>query len=286
MNYRKYFGIVFSIFLLISLPGCTAKKKTDLQNLSLQGKVKQMIELQYYAEERFGKIEKGDAYRQDGWDMVMDFNERGYYSKIIYVDSYGKDVGYTDYLYNDKNELFAEQNYNAEGGFSNKHDYSYDEKGRVTQVVILNSIDGLRGSKLINYDDKDNQVTESDYNARGKLLRKEVRKLDKSGLPVETRIYNAEDNLVNYRKEKFDEKGLRNELTVFSPDEKVLMKVFFKYDQKENLILQEGVDDLGQAFLPMRYEYEFDKQGNWIKRVEYVGSKPTFVLERQFEYYE
>ena len=64
------------------------------------------------------------------------------------------------------------------------------------------------------------------------------------------------------------------------------MKVFFKYDDKENLILQEGVDENGQDFLPIRYKYEFDKRGNWIKRVEYVGDKPTFVLERQFEYYE
>ena len=31
---------------------------------------------------------------------------------------------------------------------------------------------------------------------------------------------------------------------------------------------------------------EFDKQGNWIKMVEYVGDKLKFVIERQFEYYE
>jgi hypothetical protein len=79
---------------------------------------------------------------------------------------------------------------------------------------------------------------------------------------------------------------LRTELAVLSPEEEVIMKVFFKYDKKENLILQEGVDEIGQPFLPKRYEYEFDKHGNWTKRVEYEGDKPTFVLERQFEYYE
>ena len=286
MRYGKYFGGVFSILLLISLTGCATKKKTDLQNLALQGNVKQMIELQYLAVEKFGKVEKGDPYRTEGWDVVMNFNERGYYSKITYVDSYGKDVGYTDYLYSDQNVLIAEQNYDSEGGFSDKNVYSYDEKKRVSQILMINSSDGLNGSSLVDYDDKDHSVTESTYNSRGKLLRKEVQIVDKNGLPVETKIYNEENNLVNYRKETFDKNGSRTELTVLSPEEEVLMKVFFKYDKKENLVLQEGVDETGQAFLPMRYEYEFDKQGNWTKRVEYVGDKPTFVLERQFEYYE
>jgi hypothetical protein len=64
------------------------------------------------------------------------------------------------------------------------------------------------------------------------------------------------------------------------------MRIFLKYDAKENLISQEGADETGQAFLPVHYEYEFDKQGNWTKRIEYVGDKPASVLERQFEYYE
>ena len=286
MNYKNYLEWVFITLLLVLLPGCTAKKKTDLQTLALQGKVKQMIELQYFAVEKFGKVEKGDPYRQDGWDVVMDFNERGCYSKITYIDSYGQNVGYTDYLYNEQNELYSEHNYDAEGGFSDKRNYSYDEKKRAYEILLINSSDGLNGSVLLDYDDKENTVTESTYNARGKLLNKEVRKMDKNGLPIETKIYNGEKNLVNYRKETFDKNGLRTELTVLSPDEDVLMKIFFKYDDKDNLISQEGIDENGKAFLPTRFEYEFDKQGNWTKRVEYINNKPTFVLERQFEYYE
>ena len=286
MSYGKYVGGVLAILLLISLSGCAAKKKTDLQNMSLRGKIKQMIELQYSAVEKFGKVEKGDPYREEGWDVIMNFNEQGNYSKITYLDSYGKDVGYTDYLYNPKNELFAEQNYDAEGGFSDKRVYSYDEKRRISQIVGFNSDDGLTGSTLVEYDDEKNLITEASYNPRGKLLRKEIRKIDKNGLPAETKIYNGEDNLVNYRKEKFDKNGLRNELTVLSPDEEILMKISFTYDQKENLISQEGIDETGAAFLPVHYEYQFDKEGNWTKRVEYVGGKPTSILERQFEYYE
>jgi len=277
-----------SIYLLplILLLGCAAKKKTDLQNLSLNGKVKQMMEFQYIAVEKFGKVEKGDPYRSDGWDKVMDFNEQGNYTKITYSDSYGNEVGYTDYLYDSKQELFAEQHYDSEGGFSSRSEYSYDEKKRVSQIIRINSGDGLSGSTLIDYDDKENIVAESSYNSRGKLLRKETRKIDKNGFPVETKIYNGENSLVNHRKETFNNKGLRTDFIALSPDGDILMKVVFKYDKKENLILQEGVDEKGEAFLPKRYEYDFDKQGNWTRRVEYTGEKATSVQERHFEYYE
>ncbi len=283
---QKGLGGITLAFFLLFLSGCAAKKKTDLQNLSLHGKVKQMIELQYLAVEKFGKAEKGDLYREDGWDLIMNFNEDGYYSKIEYLDSYGNEVGYTDYLYNSDNELFTEQNYDAAGGFSDKKVFSYDDKKRVTQIVGFNNADGLSGSILIEYNEKENLIVEASYNFRGKLLGKEVRKVDKNGFPVETKIYNGEEKLINYRKEKFDKNGSREELSVLSPDGEVLMRVFFKYDKNENLISQEGTDEAGEAFLPIRYEYEFDKQGNWTKRVEYVGDKPTSLLERQFEYYE
>ena len=286
MNYKKQVGAIFSIILLIILSGCSAKKKTDLQNLSLQGKVKQVIELQYLAVERFGKPEKGNLYRAEGWDLIMEFNEQGYFTKMTHVDPYGKEVGYTDYLYNEQNELVSELNYDSEGGFIDRTNLIYDEKRRLYETVTINSNDGISGSMLVDYDDKENKVTESVYNHRGMLLQKEIRWLDKKGLPVETRIFGEDNNLINYRKEKFDKNGLRSELTVISPDEEVIMNITFKYDKKENLILQEGTDEEGKAFLPVRYTYEFDKQGNWIKRVEYMGDRPTFILERQFDYYE
>ena len=273
-------------FLILLLSACTSKKKTDLQSLSLQGKVKQIIELQYRAVERFGKVEKGALYREEEWDMVMQFNENGYFSSICFLNSSGEEVGHTDYLYNAQNELIEASNYDAEGGFSDKNIYSYDDKGRVNQVIEVNRDGGLNGSVLTEYDDKIGQLTISSYNAGGKLLKKELRTTDKNGFPIETIIYDAENQLLDHRKECFNDKGLIEKLTVFSSERDILMEVSFKYDKYDNMILQEGTDENGQKYLPTRYEYLFDKHGNWTKRIEYVGDEPTFVLERQIEYYE
>ncbi|MDR1730330.1 MAG: hypothetical protein LBR52_06680 [Prevotellaceae bacterium] len=286
MSRKRYIGGFFSILLLIALSGCTAKKKSDLQEMSVQGKVKQITEWQYLAVEKFGKVVKGDLYRQEGWDLIMDFDEQGYFSKITHIDISGNEVGHTDYLYNEQKQLVEILTYDAEGGFSDKVMRTYDEKGRIYEVAMINSSGGISGSVLIDYDENAHTVTEDTYNSQGKLLRKEVRQLNKNKFPVETKIYDGEKNVINHRKETFEKSGLRNALTVFSPEESILMNISFKYDKKGNLIQQEGTDENGETFLPVRYEYEFDEHGNWTQRVEFIGEKPTFVLERQFEYYE
>ncbi len=287
MSHKRFIGGIFSILLLITLSGCTAKKKTDLQEMSVQGKAKRITELQYLAVEKFGKVEKGDPYRPEGWDLIMDFDEQGYFSKTTSIDVQGEAVGYTDYLYNEQKQLVELLNYDAEGGFSDKALRTFDEKGRVYEVAMINSNGGINGSVLVDYNDKARTVTETSYNAQGKQMRKEVRQLNKKSLPVETRIYDGKNNLINHRTETFGKNGLRESLTVFLPEDgSIEMNITFKYDKKGNLILQKGTDNEGQQFLPQRYEYEFDERGNWIKRVEYSGESPEFVLERQFEYYE
>jgi hypothetical protein len=278
--------IILLSTLLVLLSGCTGKKKNDWDNLFLKGKVKQIIELQYLAVEKFGKIEKGDLYRQSDWDKIIIFDEKGYYSEITYLSSYGETVGRTDYTYTPNGNLLVEQNYDAEGGFSDKKQYFYDDKGRVNDILMFNNAGGSRGSKIIRYDDKNSEVTISTYNFSGMLTYKEVQKLDGNGFPTETKIYNGDDVLVNHRIDKFDKNGLRKQMTAFLPDGSVYVKLSFTYDKNHNLLLQEGVDGNNEAFLPERYEYAFDNSGNWTKRIHYTGDTPKFVLERQIEYFE
>jgi hypothetical protein len=281
----KMKGIVL-LSLVVLLGSCSGKKKNDWNNLFLKGKVKQIIELQYEAVEKFGKVEKGDLYRQSGWDKIMVFNENGCYSEITYLNSYGKTVGRTDYTYTQKGDIFTEQDYDAEGGFTDKKQYFYDDKGRVNEILMFNNAGSSIGTRIVQYDDDKNEIINSTYNFAGMLTFKEIQQLDKNGFPVETKIYNGDDVLVNHRQDKFDKDGLRKEMTAFLPDGNVYIKLSFTYDKDSNIILQEGVDGNNEVFLPERYEYAFDNKGNWTKRIHYIGDVPKFILERQIEYFE
>jgi len=280
MKSKKIAFLIVAFSLLLC--GCGSQKKTDLEKLSVRGKVKQIIELQYLAKEKFGKVEKGDSYREEGWDEAMEFNEEGYFTKKTSFDMYGREVGYSDYTYNEQGQLLEIRNYDAEGGFSDKNVYRYDEKKRVVEIINFGNSDRLNFSQVLEYNDKERQVTSSHYDARGKLLDKTIYLMENE-YPVETKEYNTDNVLCNHRKEKYNKSGQQEELTVYVPRP---MQILFEYDKKGNLVSRTGTDgEDGEAFSPVRYEYEFDEQGNWTKKIEYIGGKPSILVERQIDYY-
>lgn len=283
MNYCKLFALI----LPLALCGCKGKPTSDWENMGLSGKVKQIIEQQYLPEVRFGKVEKGDLYRTDGWDCIYYFNEKGRFEKVSQLDAMSDELSYTSYTYNQNDTLTIETSYDSEGEISEKSVFSYDEKGRVSQVVIFNNTDNLTGSRLYEYDDKSNTATVCAYSPRGRLLNKAVTKMDKNDHPTEFKLYNESNQLVNFRQETHDKSGKLNRLTILNPeDQTVMMVVAFSYDKQGNLVLQEGLDGNGEAFIPCRYEYQFDAKGNWTQKIEYEGESPKSVTERQIEYYE
>ncbi|MBP5455630.1 MAG: hypothetical protein J6Y37_03960 [Paludibacteraceae bacterium] len=281
----RHFKLCLMAFLLL-LCGCKNKPANDWESMGLNGKVKQIIEQQFLTEIRFGKVEKGDLYRSEGWDCIYYFNEKGRFSKVSQLDAMSDELSYTTYTYNQHDTLTIETSYDAEGEISEKSVYTYDEKGRVAQVVIFNNTDNLTGSRLYEYDDKTNTSTICAYSPRGRLLNKAENKLDRNGNPAEFKLYNEENQLVNYRKEVHAKDGQLKMLTILTPSAQIVMTVTFQYDKNGNLLLQEGSDENGERFIPKRYEYKFDEKGNWTQKIEYEGDEAKTVTERQIEYYE
>lgn len=58
-----------------------------------------------------------------------------------------------------------------------------------------------------------------------------------------------------------------------------------KYDEKGNKIESNEYNSDGSLYSKWTYKYEFDKQGNWIKRIDFKDEIPEFILEREYEYY-
>ena len=55
--------------------------------------------------------------------------------------------------------------------------------------------------------------------------------------------------------------------------------VFFEYDDQKNPIKRMSGDNV-------TYEYEYDKNRNWISKILYFNGFPTQIYERTIEYYE
>lgn len=85
--------------------------------------------------------------------------------------------------------------------------------------------------------------------------------------------YKAEDRFGNI------EKGRRKRNNILEYDFQN------KYDEKGNQIESNSYNSDGSLDSKWTYKYEFDKQGNWVKRIDFEDGIPKFLLEREYEYY-
>lgn len=59
-----------------------------------------------------------------------------------------------------------------------------------------------------------------------------------------------------------------------------------KYDEKGNQIEENLYNSDSSLSSKWTFQYEFDKQGNWVKRIDFEDGIPELLLDRKYEYYD
>jgi hypothetical protein len=113
----------------------------------------------------------------------------------------------------------------------------------------------------------------------------EQRKYDYKGNKIEENSYNSDGSLDSKWTYKYDDKGNQIELNSYNSDGSLSIKWTYKYDDKGNKIEENSYNSDGSLISKWTFIYEFDKQGNWIKRIDFKNEIPEFILEREYEYY-
>ena len=146
--------------------------------------------------------------------------------------------------------------------------------------------DEIMKKAISEYNDENLIETQSVYNKDNILIRKKQQYLDRRGLPKETKIFNEKNEVVNHRKEIFGDNRLLEQFTVLSSGGDEVMLVKLSYDPAGNVVSQEALDIAAmEPYLPVTYQYEFDEKGNWIRRIQFLGDEPLYVVQREIEYF-
>ena len=141
-----------------------------------------------------------------------------------------------------------------------KYVYQYDEKGNMTEMNIRSKYGSLKNKFFYKYDENGNMTEENRYDSDGIKYGKDTYKYDEKGNKIEENMYNSDGSLRSKDTYKYDEKGNKIEENMYNSD--------------------------GSLRSKYTYKYEFDKQGNWIKKIEFKDGIPEYILERQYEYYD
>ena len=184
---------------------------------------------------------------------------------------------------------------NLQGKVLSYSEFSYEAKERFGNIekgerILIRWYRGFGHLPLCNqgkYAENGNRTEENWYKLDGSLSHKRKYNYDEKGYKIELYIYRSDGRVELVETYKYDKKGNKIECIGCGWDGTATgYNETHKYDEKGNIIEYKGILDNGFLHFKQSYEYEFDKQGNWIKQIEFLDGIPTYILERQYGYYD
>jgi len=273
MQISKRQIIVLVSFLLIY--GCKSEteNKNDLKDHNLFGKVKSIKE--YTAESKTNPSVFYRFYNPDGKLNKMFQSDKDFTSTTTF--EYNKDGKKTA---ENINTIFRGQ------PSPHKFTYEYDDKGNLIVLIVYRGKTKLEieHKTKYSYNSSNIQTEEIEYDDKNRMSSVRKFQYDDNGNLIEEKWYDSK-GLNSIVTSEYDNNGNTTTRKVIYPDASKGTSVTynFKYDKYNNEIYEEALSTDKPTF--HKYSYEYDNQGNWIKRIEIDENNSKKITERVIKYY-
>lgn len=259
---KQIFLVLMSVMSVVSCNGQDVesvynkfnkeKEENDLYWEGLKGNVKEVLEINYEANEKFGEIIKGKIIDNPQRKM---FDKKGEFTELITYDTEGnlesRIIPYDD----------TEANiYDSKGVFIGKTMFQeyYNDKNTIIEIDTYLYKDGLIALK-------NNLLKEYRYYDISEII-KDINKYIKEEKFHLSKIFT-----------KYNEEGKEIESIEYDNLWGTYDKSNFEYDKDGSLL-----GDKEESYK----KYEYDSQKNWIRRVKYDNKGKAIELhERIIKYY-
>ena len=276
--------IVITLILIISLLSCESKKElnNDLKELNIHGEVKQIKNQYYGAKESFGEIEKGEF----GGVLIKIFNDDG---NQIEEKNYNPDGSVNHkiiFKYDNKGLKTEKRPYNKDGNPFNYYKYSYNTFNQIISEIWFDySNNEIVQKKTFEYDEKGNLVTQTVYSPDN-ISAISKYNYDDLGRKFEYNYYDRNGLLKWIRKYNYDDSNrLLENISIDSYSKEMTRKTGYKYDAFGNVNEESKYNSDSSLKERTVFEYYYDKNNNWTKKITYKNEVPKSIIEREIIYF-
>lgn len=260
-----------------------AGQDTDWNKMGLKGFVKSVLQTSYVAIPKApGSIDKG---KKQGVFFRCEFDEKGRKTVEQSYSDTGIAENITEYIYDTEGNVIREIWKSSNGKLLNTVQWSYDAKGLLKNKTLFDANEGLLRKGVFRYDMEGNCVREIwygkdsskysefryQYDSYGQMMAKDVLTHQEEGAEYEPlkRVWNAKGRIAE------EWKGLPQDVRHYT----------YRYSTRGELI--SGTESVeGQPDVSYVYKFYNDEQGNWKKRVKFIGDVPVLYEEREYTYYK
>lgn len=303
--------LVLGVFLFFLLSNKETKKCTieRQENMAFEGNVKSVFQEDYFAKDSMGIVTP--KARANTENFIAYFNEN---REIETYKEFNLDYEQNTlwlmveekYNYSNENKVVISiVIYDASGSELKhmQHIKKYDSKGDLLEFLISN--EEFFSKIVYKYGDNKNIKDESTYGKDGNLSRRTIYEYDRQGRKAKVRhrtkegiirqvfeyqysnnwvnefyyVPNKEGELILQKEEKFNEAGLKIE------NSNSTYTQYYEYSKGGDLIKTKTVYKSDNSIIEGYNTYEFDNEGNWIKRIIYLDNSPQYLTVRKIEYY-
>lgn len=229
----------------------------------LNGQVKSVKELSYWAIDNNGTIEKGALV------TTKEKNELRY--TLDYIAQFDNDGNITECKY------FLDDNK------FNIWDVECSD-GKVVKATYTGN-DTLRGYQSIDYDGLNKKI--SVFRLPEDTLVRNVNVFNnKAGIVNRSEIYNHENELLYYELYKTNEINRITEFKRYNAKDSLLTVFHMTYNDKGFNSGLKSFDGNGDVDWDGKFEYlSYDEYGNWTSMLTSNDGELKFVMEREYDYY-
>jgi hypothetical protein len=208
-----------------------------------------------------GNLVEFNRFKEDGtpaMKTVYTYNDKQNKVEATNFDANNNQTSTTITTVNGNGFKTEEQSYSSDGKLSSRHTFEYDDKNNNTKKTIYRADGTVSGTFTWTYDSKGNPI-------------KVKKQFSGSTEHVQDFVYNEKGYLLG--ETSYDDRGgidIRFE------------RYYDEYGNKIQEIKYKRRDLLGSQ----AWKYEYDKQGNWVKKIHINGEGIEFhTEERKIIYY-
>lgn len=245
----------------------------------------------YVYDERGNCTERRTIYHNDSARyshiVYYTYDDRGLLTESYDLRTDGRKISYNRYKYNRKRQKVAHQS-RSSAPASHKEltpypqtRYKYNAAGQCSKEIAINSLGEIKGITKMTYDDRGNLI-------RRKRVPRSNAKPKKGYIIMSGNEFSRGEGIYRY-----DERGNKIESRSISHNKSGDLKVEREFDEWNNCTkyrLYQIKNDSLHLSESLAYQYEYDEQGNWIKRIalkEIDGKfRPGMITVREIVYYE